>query len=122
MIRVLLVDDDSALQKIYRSIFPIDSIDISGQAFDGSEAVKIIESGQEFDVILMDQRMPVMSGVNATKKILEMKKDTTIIFLSADDTSRDAAIAAGAKIFLVKPIQLEELINSIKKVAKNEKK
>ncbi len=117
MIRVLLVDDDIALQKIYRAIFPINSIDITEQAFDGADAVEIIRNGEEFDVILMDQRMPIMDGVNATKKILEVNKDLKIIFLSADETSKGEALDAGAKTFLVKPVKLEILMESIAETA-----
>lgn len=73
MIKILIVDDDISLQNIYKSIFPLGAIDIVDQAFDGAEAVRVA-SGSEFDVIIMDQRMPIMDGITATKKILEQKK------------------------------------------------
>ncbi len=117
MIRVLFVDDDVALQKIYKAIFPMNSIDITGQAFDGSEAVNIIASHLNFDVVLMDQRMPVMDGVTATRKILELDEGLKVIFLSADEGSREAALASGAKAFLTKPVRLEELVEMIEKTA-----
>jgi len=117
LIRVLFVDDDVALQNVYKAIFPINSIDIIGQAFDGAEAVKTVEKGAEFDVIVMDQRMPVMDGVTATKKILEKNGDIRILFLSADEGSRDAALAAGARSFLIKPVKLDVLMGEISKIA-----
>lgn len=117
LINVFLVDDDVALQNIYKAIFPISSIDIVAQAYDGAEAVKRIEEGTVFDIIIMDQRMPIMDGVTATKRILESNGDARILFLSADEGSREAALAAGAKSFLTKPIKLDALIEAIIKTA-----
>ena len=117
MIRVFLVDDDVALQNVYRAIFPINLIDIVCQAFDGAEAVKTVEDGAEFDVIVMDQRMPVMDGVTATRKILEKNSGIRILFLSADEGSREAALEAGARSFLIKPVKLDVLMDAISRIA-----
>lgn len=116
MIRILLVDDDVALQNIYRAVFPLNSIDIVGQVFDGADAVKIIKDQNGVDVVVMDQRMPIMDGITATKKILELDDKIRILFLSADEDSKDAALAAGAKFFLTKPVSLEDLIDAITKI------
>ena len=61
----------------------------------------------------MDNRLPSMSGVEATKAILEIKPDTRIIFLSADIGAREEAIKAGAALFISKPARISDIIEAI---------
>lgn len=113
-----MVDDDVNLQTVYQAIFSTGSIEIVAQAYNGAEAVDTYTKlDEKIDVVLMDQRMPVMDGVTATKKILEADKNARIIFLSADESCKDLALASGAKLVLTKPIRLEELIDAIEKIS-----
>jgi DNA-binding NarL/FixJ family response regulator len=111
-----------SLQYVYKAIFPINSIDIVAQAYNGAEAVDLIlNHDKKIDVIVMDQRMPVMDGIAATKSIMEVNREALIIVLSADESSKDLAIASGARLFLTKPTQLEALVDAIESTFKAKK-
>lgn len=89
-------------------------------ANNGEEAVKLYQSHHP-DLILMDSNMPVMNGLEATKKIVALQthdhmKKTPIIGLSADvrQTNFDENIKAGMAAFLTKPIELNKLVQTLK--------
>jgi two-component system chemotaxis response regulator CheY len=115
---VLLVDDDKNLQEVYLTLFPLGGVEVVSQAFDGVQAVEKYEALKEKpDVVLMDQRMPRLDGIGATKRLKELDPDVRVIFLSADDASKQKALEVGASIFLSKPVQIEFLFNTIKELA-----
>jgi len=101
--RVLVVDDDEGIRQALRDLLREEGMDVVGEAADGSEA---IESAKELlpDVILMDLRMPVLGGAEATAKIREELPTTQVIILSAyDDPALNRnAEDAGAYAYLVK--------------------
>lgn len=78
----------------------------------GKEAVELA-SIHYYDVILMDMKMPVMGGIEATQKIHELDKDTLIIAVTANafDSDRTEALAAGYNAFVTKPVKKKELEN-----------
>jgi two-component system chemotaxis response regulator CheY len=113
----MLVDDDKNLQRVYEVLFVLNGLKITSQAFDGVQAVDLYpQLNPKPDVIIMDQRMPRMDGVTATIKIKQIDPDAKVIFLSADDTAREKAMNSGARLFLTKPISIDTLLESIKKV------
>ena len=67
------------------------------------------------DIILMDHRMPIKNGLEASKEILEMDGHPKIIFASADKSIREEALSLGILSFKDKPFTLQRLINNIKK-------
>ena len=75
----------------------------------------------KIDVIVMDQRMPVMDGIAATKSIMEVNREALIIVLSADERSKDLAIASGARLFLTKPTRLKAMVDAIESIFKAKK-
>ena len=114
MVKVMLVDDDKNLQRVYLTLFKLNNLEIVAQAYDGVQAVEQYGSlNSKPDAVIMDQRMPRMDGITATRKIMEIDPDARIIFLSADDTVEIQARTAGAKLFLTKPISIETLLESI---------
>ncbi len=86
------------------------------RAKNGQEAVEKVESGQ-FDLVLMDIKMPVMDGLTATKEIRKFNQDIPIIALTANafDSDRSLADEAGCNDFLAKPVSSESCLKSIKK-------
>jgi CheY-like chemotaxis protein len=83
-------------------------------AMNGEEAVlKLKNAGEEFDLVIMDHRMPVMDGLEATREIVKLNGNIKIIFMSADDGVRREALKAGAIGFLKKPISVAELLRNI---------
>lgn len=82
------------------------------RVMNGAEAVEVIRNGS-FDFILMDLKMPVMDGLEATRRIREFNRDIPIIALTANafDSDRASAIEAGCNTFLTKPVKRKQLLD-----------
>ena len=89
------------------------------RAKNGQEAVDMIEAGG-FDIVLMDVKMPLMDGLEATKIIKEKHPDLPIIALTANafDSDRQLSLSAGCDDFLSKPVSGEVCLKTIKKYLK----
>lgn len=87
------------------------------RAKNGQEAVDMVEKG-EYDLVLMDIKMPIMDGLEATKKIKETHPSLPIIALTANafDSDRQMAFDAGCDEFLSKPISSNLCLRTIAKV------
>jgi len=87
------------------------------RAKNGQEAVDMVDKG-EYDLVLMDIKMPVMDGLEATKKIKETHPSLPIIALTANafDSDRQMAFDAGCDEFLSKPISSDLCLRTIAKV------
>lgn len=87
---------------------------IIASAFDGLDAVNTYTHlNPKPDLVLMDQRMPRMDGISATKKLKQLDPECLILFLSADLMARPKALAAGATDFKTKPLRLSELLSTL---------
>lgn len=86
------------------------------RAKNGQEAVDMVESGQ-YDIVLMDIKMPIMDGLTATKLIKEKHPELPVIALTANafDSDRQLAMDAGCDEFLSKPISSELCLKTIAK-------
>ena len=86
------------------------------RAKNGMEAVEMVDKGQ-YDIVLMDIKMPVMDGLQATKTIKEKQPDLPIVALTANafDSDRQLAMEAGCDDFLSKPVSSEACIETIKR-------
>jgi DNA-binding NtrC family response regulator len=111
---IAIVEDEKDLVKVYEKIFSKRNIFICFVAYDGLEAVKkFIECTPKPHVVLMDYRLPIMNGVEATKEILKIDPYTKIVFLSADVSVRDEAMRVGACIFLKKPASIKDILGAM---------
>jgi two-component system chemotaxis response regulator CheY len=117
-LRLLVADDAPFIREIVRHVAEKNGIELVGEAADGAEAVTLAQSLKP-DVILMDIIMPKMSGIEATKEILETLPSTKIIAFSTTDqeTVVIRALEAGCVSFVVKPFKAEELLAVIRKAA-----
>ncbi|PVZ57873.1 DNA-binding response regulator [Arthrobacter sp. H-02-3] len=118
-IRVLLVDDQPLLRMGFRLILEgEDDLCIVGEASDGAEAVR---QARELvpDVVLMDVRMPVLDGIEATRAIAASAPRAKIIILTTFDLDEYAfaGLQAGASAFLLKDVAPAELISAVRVVA-----
>lgn len=116
-LKVLIVEDITANQDVIKLFLSPEGCKIQC-ASNGLEALDILNT-QAIDIILMDIRMPGMDGIEATRTIRGSKreyKNTPIIALTADASAETnaACMAAGADIFLTKPVMGRELIESIR--------
>ncbi len=86
-------------------------------AKNGQEAVNEVSSHNNIDLVLMDIRMPIMNGLEATKKIKEMHPDLPVIAQTAYamDGDREHSLDAGCDDYISKPINLKEFIELIAK-------
>ena len=121
-IRVLLVDDHKLFRQGLRQICEIKGgFEVVGEAENGQEAVELASQLRP-DVILMDINMPVLDGVQATSYIAEADPAVRIIILTMyrrDDYVFDA-IRAGARGYLLKDTDWEELIDAVRRVHRGE--
>ncbi len=118
-IRVLLVDDQALVRSGFRMIIESsDGIEIVGEAENGSQALDFL-AASPVDVVLMDIRMPVMDGVEATRRIVASGSTAHVLVLTTFDADEYvyAALRAGASGFLLKDSRPHELLQAIHSVA-----
>jgi DNA-binding NarL/FixJ family response regulator len=116
MIKILVVDDQTLMRDGLKTILDLEEdLQVVGTACNGREAYKLVKQVKP-DVILMDIRMPILNGVEATKLIKEEFKDISIIILTTFDTDDMIieALACGADGYILKDIDGDRLIQSIK--------
>ena len=121
-IRVLLVDDQSLVRSGFRMLIDSeDDMDVVGEASNGAEALQVLRTVPA-DVALMDIRMPVMDGVEATRHIVDSALDTRVLVLTTFDLDEYvfAALKAGASGFLLKDARPDDLLSAIRNVAAGE--
>jgi DNA-binding NarL/FixJ family response regulator len=120
VIRVLVADDHPIVRGgIVAMLAAADDIEVVGQAPDGRAAVDLaLELGP--DLILMDLRMPVLNGDEATALILAARPDITVVVLTTyeSDESILSAIESGASGYLLKAAPQEEIIAGIRSAAR----
>jgi len=110
--RVLVVDDDSAVRNSLRRALQLEDYDVE-LAADGAEALVRIESPDAApDAIVLDVLMPVMDGLEVCRRVRRMGNQVPILMLTARDEIRDrvAGLDAGADDYVMKPFALEELL------------
>jgi DNA-binding NarL/FixJ family response regulator len=118
-IRVLLVDDQSLLRLGFRMVLEAQpDIEVVGEAGDGAQGVAMTRSLHP-DVVLMDVRMPVLDGIQATRQILASGSAARILVLTTFNLDEYvfAALRAGASGFLLKDVPPADLLTGIRAVA-----
>jgi len=122
--RVLVVDDEALLRTAFSSLIDAeDDLEVVGEAVDGGDAVEQA-SRLSPDVVVMDVRMPVMDGIEATRQItsFETAKPARVLILTTFDLDEYVfeALRAGASGFALKSRPLEELLSAIRVIAAGE--
>ena len=106
--RILIAEDNDSNYSLVKHILKEFQIT---RVVNGVEAVEKVRS-DKFDIVLMDMKMPIMGGLEATRKIRELNPVIPIIALTANafDTDRTSAMEAGCNAFLTKPLKKEQLL------------
>jgi DNA-binding NarL/FixJ family response regulator len=118
-IRVVLADDHSVVRKGVREFLEEEpDIDVIGEASDGLQAVALATELQP-DVVVMDIKMPQLSGVDATRRIRSVAPKVRVLALTAydDDPYIFGLLEAGASGYVLKTAESRELIRAIRAVA-----
>lgn len=108
---VLIVDDIPFVRKTLKQILGSHGYKVVGEAANGEEAVHLYRELKP-DVVTMDLVMPTLNGVEATKRIMKFDPAANIVILSSmmQENLITEAILAGAKDYIVKPFQTEEVL------------
>jgi DNA-binding NarL/FixJ family response regulator len=120
-VRVLLVDDQHLVRSGFALILSVEGdMEVVGEAADGAQAVERVRELRP-DVVLMDVQMPVMDGIEATRRIVaeDLAKVLVLTTFDRDDYVFDG-LAAGASGFLLKDVPPEELAAGIRVVARGD--
>lgn len=120
-IRVLLVDDEEQFVTNMARILKVRGFDVA-TAYDGYQAMEAIKYGGGFDVVVLDVKMPGLDGVAALGEIKKWAPDTEVIMLTghASVESGTQAMRKGAYDYLMKPCDIEDLVEKIKEAHETE--
>ena len=117
--RILIADDEAEIRSVLNKFLSgLIECDIA-EAVDGRQALELLKKGP-YDLVLMDIKMPGISGIDATKKIKEDYPGLEVLVISAWDSQSVAseALQAGASDYIPKPFQMKDIFNEISIILK----
>ncbi|MFD0252789.1 response regulator [Streptomyces sp. NPDC127113] len=115
-LRVVVADDQAAVREPLAAVLGLaEDIDVVAAAADGGEVLAAVAAGP-VDVVLMDLRMPVMDGIEATRRLTEEHPEVAVVVLTtfADDESILGALGAGARGYLTKKAGRQDITRAIR--------
>ncbi|HEY1297214.1 MAG TPA: response regulator transcription factor [Chloroflexota bacterium] len=121
-VRILLADDHPVFRHGLRDLLEdADGLQVVGEASSGEEAVHVSSELQP-DVVLMDVKMPGMSGIEASRRLREVCPATRVLILTMfeDDGTIFAAMRAGARGYVLKDADKDDLLRAVQSVARGE--
>ena len=121
-IQVTVVDDHHLFRKgVIGIINAASDIEVVGEADNGRDAVALVQKLHP-DVLIMDLAMPVMGGMEATKRIRDVDQKVKILILTVNEDERSLfeAVKSGAQGYVIKTVDPEELLHAIRSVAAGE--
>ena len=119
VIRVVIVDNHSLVRQGLEAVLAsAEDVAVVGQAADGRSAVDVVADAEP-DVVLMDLQLPELSGLEATRALLEARPETAVLVLTMfeDDDTVHAAIEAGAVGYLLKGADGEDILAAVRSAA-----
>lgn len=119
-LKILLVDDSDFSRSMIKKMLQDEGFNVVAEAKDAFEALDMVKANQ-LDVVITDIVMPKMSGIELTTKLSKTYPDLSVIVISSLSQEHIVldAIGAGASDFIAKPIQPEQLKESLQKVAQS---
>ena len=118
-LKILAVDDDMINLKLLKSMLKKSSrVSDVVEAKNGADAIAVLKTQNDIDIVLLDIIMPVMGGIEMLKVVRadETLHHLPIIVLTTDETKKAEALECGANGFLMKPIRERDVINQIDKL------
>jgi len=119
--KILIVEDEQKIAESLRKNFNDEGFDTT-VAVDGAQALSII-SKEQFDLILLDWRIPEVSGINVCKRIRDAKNRTPVILLTAlsNVSNKVEALNCGADDYITKPFSFEEVLARVNATIRRDK-
>jgi putative nucleotidyltransferase with HDIG domain len=119
--RILVVDDEEAIREIVSSMLSAGGKYTCRQAASGNEALALLESGEEFSLMLSDLMMAGMDGIALLERTKERNPDMPVVMVTAvhDISVALAAIRNGAYDYLLKPFEREQLLATVRRALEN---
>lgn len=121
-LRVVVADDHPLVRGGLTALLgALDGVQVVGEAADGAAALELVETTVP-DVVVMDLGMPGVGGLEATRRIVERHADVAVLILtmSDDDRSLAAAMRVGARGYLLKDAEADEVAHAVRAVARGE--
>ena len=121
-LRIVVCDDHPVYRQGLHALFAeVEGIDVVGEAGTGEEALQLVAAAEP-DVVIMDLHLPGLSGVETTQQLVARHPHVGVLVLTMfeDDTSLLAALRAGARGYVVKGADHEEIVGAIRAVARGE--
>src|SRR5882724_3035699 len=112
-VKIAIVDDDRAMHEAIKTL--VDTVELSAEGFSSAEEFLSSQHAQDSKCLILDVRMPGMSGIELQRRLAKDNCRIPIIFITAyySETVRARAIEAGAVAFLQKPFDEQALFNAI---------
>lgn len=120
--RLLLVDDHPMIRRGLIDLLSFESdVRVVGEANNGQEAIDFVTTN-EVDLIILDNNMPVMNGIETLKKIRELGIEGKVLLFTVSDSGKDVqdALACGVDGYLLKDMEPEDIIKDIRKILRDE--
>jgi two-component system chemotaxis response regulator CheY len=116
---ILISDDSDAIRLVLRDIVEIGKHTVVGEAIDGAETVEKYPQLKP-DLLLLDLAMPKKDGLTVIQEIIAMDPTAKIILITAADNMKiiDKCLASGAKSYIAKPFEFEQVLKIIDKTLK----
>ena len=115
---VLVVDDDSAIRRVVRTVLEADNFEVV-EAADGPAALLLLEAinGRGPEAVVLDIMMPGIDGIEVCRRIDHDRVKVVMLSARDDADTRDRAAKAGADAYLTKPFSAIELLDAVEKLA-----
>jgi two-component system chemotaxis response regulator CheY len=111
---VAVVDDEVDVVRTYELLFKSRRIPLSFTALDGPDAIeKFKRANPRPRVVIIDYRLPSMSGLDVMKEVLDIEPGTKVIFVSGDNSVQQESVDAGAAVFLKKPADIRTITDTV---------
>lgn len=119
MAKILIVEDEKAINQLMKQNLVLQGHQVM-QAFDGRQALEILDSKADLDLVILDIMLPYLSGMELIKEI----EGIPVMFVTAKDGIQDKlkGLTSGAEDYLVKPFDMLELIARVNLILKRHKK
>jgi len=114
---VLVVDDDSAIRRVVRTVLEADNFEVV-EAADGPAALLLLEAinGRGPEAVVLDIMMPGIDGIEVCRRIDHERVKVIMLSARDDADTRDSAAKAGADAYLTKPFSAIELLDAVEKL------